>query len=260
MAYGVPIENEIVDFLPGMDLGLDHEGHDIEGYICDERGNWVPCRVSFSRWFPSAGRWENFGGYRDLDAGSFHYSICEHRISFPRSFQHEEMNFHPDMNIGDQLMHDGVVSRTRPNRIISIMDDHQSGYLENFHVVCRREGGLFLDFIIENSQYEPIDIPYDNWGLDDIRSGEALTAPDLQPCSKCVQIGGVSMRVEMHNVHGDYGAGQKVTSGQGSLVADMAPHQWLILSVGARRLAIHHSVIHRLKGYWFMGLLCFPRV
>lgn len=275
MPYGVPIEDEIVDFLPGMDLGMDREGNlgmgydgdregdNTEGFIWDEHEYWVPCRVSFSRWYPSAGRWGNFDGYtHDPNAGSFHYSVCEHRISFPRSFQHEEMNFHPGMGIAPnvQLMHDGVVSRTRPNRINSIMEDHQTGYLENFHLVCRREGGLFLDFIIEDSLYEPIDIPFDNWGLGAIRSGEALSAPDLQPCSECVQIGGVSMTVGMDNVHGEYDTGKKLTSGQGSLVVDMAPHQWLILNIGARRLAIHHSVIRRLKGYWFTGLLCFPRV
>ena len=260
MAYGTPIDSEIVDFLPGMD-SMDQI---IEGFIDNESGNWKPCRVSFTRWYPSIGEWKEFGGFSSFGAGYTHYFDCVHRVGFPRSFQHEELNFNDSVpetqdKEGLQLMHDHVLSKSSPRQLNQIMHDHQSGHLENFHLVCRRDGGLFLDFIIEDSRYEPVDIPYANWlGLDLFREHEAKHAPQLQPCPGCVTDGGVSMRVDMHNVHGRYGFGRKLLSGKDSLVNDMASHQWIIFNVGARRLAIPHSVIQGISGHWFRQLPCFP--
>ena len=286
MAYGSPIDTNIVDRLP------DTEFVDMRdlGFFRDERGNWKPCRVSFTRWYPSFGRWENFGGYRSIDGGRFHYSTCAHRdvgmseaaakrlfgeddcdwlqgmvgtwAGYPRSFQHEEMNFHESMGIDKgQAMHDKVVSSTRPARIITIMNDHQSGHLENFHMVTRKEGSnLFLDFVFEDVFYEPEDIPYDRLGLDHIRAREALVAPELRPCDQCVKDGGISLVVRMENVHGAYGTGPMLTGKGRSKINDMTPNQWLILDLGQKFLAIPYGVLYGIRGNAFGGLRCFPTV
>ena len=265
MAYGSPIDTNIVDRLP------DTEFVDMPdlGFFRDERGNWKPCRVSFTRWYPSFGRWENFGGYRSIDGGRFHYSTCAHRDGsgriregYPRSFQHEEMNFHQEMGIDrGQAMHDKVVSSTRPNRIITIMNDHQSGRLENFHMVTRKEGSnLFLDFVFEDVSYELEDIPYDRLGLEHIRAREALVAPELRPCDQCVKDGGISLVVRMEDVHGAYGAGPMLTGKGRSKINDMTPNQWLILDLGQKLLAIPYGVLQGIRGNAFRGLRCFPTV
>ncbi len=273
MPYGVPIDIEIVEHLPHTDFVEETDG----GFIIDERtGYWKPCRVSLTRWYPSVGQWVDFGGYRPVGASWFHYETCGHRLGHPHSFHPEEMNFNPGMvNPDKQVMHDPVVDRTKLKWIKKIQNDHSTGRLENFHLVCRNEdNSLFLDFIFEDVDYEhrltgtEWDDASDHGGttLDIIRADGANHAPPLQPCPDCVSWpdgspangGEISLEVDMENVHGAYGLGMKLRGGSDSALKVVANSQWLILTIGGRRLAIQGRSLQRLKGYRFNALLCIP--
>ena len=261
MAYGKSIEYTIVEELFHLD------GRDFP-FIFD--GNsWKPCRVSISKWSSSLGEWTVFGGYRSTEADSFHRSTCQHRPGFPRAFNHEELNFNEGMAGGTkhQLMYDPAVEMNDPWDLELIMQAHTGRIegqerLENFHIVTRRSGQkLLLGFVMEDVNYEPgmIGMDFSAYCLDTFREHEAIFSDPLEPCVDCVQRGWVSMAVDLLNCHGVYG-NELTLTGNDSLLETMRPNQWLILSVGRRRLALPYSVIESLKGYRWGELLCHPPV
>jgi len=260
MPYKTALEIEIVDT-------YGHLQQEMVGWIVDEgrRGPHVPVRLSFSRWRPSVGEWEHFGGYRSRDVNWYHRDDCHHRPGVPRSYHDEELNFHPQITTSceKQLMCDPSVSGTNRDKLEEIELQQKLNILDNIHLILRREDDrLFLDFLMRDVEYWPriSSVEFREHNLQFVREHEAMICHPLEPCQYCVQDGCFDIAVDMENVHGAYGEGMQITGIEGVLNV-MKTHSCLSIKMpNGGRLIISKGILESLKGYSFSSIKCHPPV